>query len=92
MSFEIRFNEHINAYTNNSHTSKYAKHLTELAHSPDSIQNKMKVLQYQSKGAHLNIYERFHIYAKYIKQSHPNDEYTIFPNKIFDSLLKHRIP
>jgi len=47
-SFKIRFNEHINAYKNNSHTSKYVKHLTELAHSPNSIQNTMQVLQYQS--------------------------------------------
>jgi hypothetical protein len=33
-SFAIQFNKHINAYKNNSHTSKYAKHLTELAHFP----------------------------------------------------------
>jgi hypothetical protein len=69
-SFAIQFNEYINAYKNNSHTSKYAKYLTKLAHSPNSIQNTMQVLQYQSKEAHLNTYEQFHIYAEYINQNH----------------------
>jgi hypothetical protein len=77
-SFEIRFYEHINAYKNNSHTSKYAKHLTELAHSPDSIQNTMQVLQYQSNTS---TRERYHIDAEYINQNHLNDEH-VFPNKI----------
>jgi len=47
----------------------------------------MQVLQYQNKGAHLNTYERFHIYAEYIKENHLNDEHTIFPNKLFDTPL-----
>jgi hypothetical protein len=66
-NFTIRFQEHINAFKNNSHSSKYAKHLIEQNHTLDSIQNTMQVLQYQNKVAHLNTYERFHIYAEYIK-------------------------
>ena len=48
----------------------------------------MQVLQYQNKGAHLNTYERFHIYTEYINKNHLNNEHTIFPNKLFDTLLK----
>jgi len=76
------------AFKNNSHSSKYAKHLIEQNHALDSIQNTMQVLQYQNKGAHLNTYECFHIYAEYIKENHLNDEHTIFQNKLFDTLLK----
>ena len=87
-SFTTRFQEHKNAFKNNSHSSKYAKHLIEQNHILDSIQNTMQVLQYQNKGAHLNTYERFHIYMEYINKNHLNNEHTIFPNKLFDTLLK----
>jgi hypothetical protein len=40
------------------------------------------------KVPHLNTKEKFHIYAEYINGSHLNDEHTIFPNNIFDSLIK----
>ena len=48
----------------------------------------MQILQRQSKGAHLNTVERFYIYAEYITNNHLNDNQTIFPNKIFDTLLE----
>jgi len=73
-----------NAFKNNSHLSKYVRHLIEQNHTLDSIQNTVQVLQYQNKGAHLNTYERFHIYAEYINKNHLNDEHTIFPNKLFN--------
>jgi hypothetical protein len=57
-----------------------------------TIHNTMKVLQNQSKGAHLNTFGRFCIYVKYINNNHLNDDQTIFPNKIFDTLLKPHIP
>jgi hypothetical protein len=78
----IRFQEDINVFKNNSHSSKYAKHLIEQNHTLDSIQNMMQVLQYQNKETHLNTYKRFHIYAEYISENHLNDEHTIFPNKL----------
>jgi hypothetical protein len=52
----------------------------------------MQVLRYQRKGAHLNTIERFYIYAEYINNNHLNDDQTIFPNKIFDTLLKPHNP
>ena len=52
----------------------------------------MQVLQYRENGTHLNIIERFLIYTEFSKNSHLNDEYSIFPNKIFDSLLKPHQP
>jgi len=65
-NFAIRFNEHKNAFRNNTHTSKFAKHLNEQAHAFDTIHNTMQVLQNQSKETHLNTIKRFYIYAEYI--------------------------
>jgi hypothetical protein len=48
----------------------------------------MQILRHHKKGPHLNTLERFHIYAEYITNNHINDNQTIFPNKIFDVLLK----
>ena len=71
----------------NSHTSNFTKHLIEQAHSFSSIQNTLKILQRQSKGAHLNTIERYYIYVEFTKNNDLNDEHTISPNKIFDALL-----
>jgi hypothetical protein len=60
-SFQVRFNEHKNAFKTNSHTSDLAKHLNEQAHSFVSIRNIMQILQRQNKGSHLNTKERFYI-------------------------------
>jgi len=46
----IRYNEHIHAFWNKSHTSKFAQHPNEQAHSFGTIHNTMKILQYQKKG------------------------------------------
>jgi len=48
----------------------------------------MQILQRHSKGAHLNTIERYYIYAEFTKDNHLNDEHTLFPNKIFEALLK----
>jgi len=50
----------------------------------------MQILQYQNKGNHLNIIERFYIYSEFTKYNHLNDEYTISSNRIFNALLKHQ--
>jgi len=52
----------------------------------------MQVLHYQKKGAHLNTIERFNIHTEHAAGNHLNDEHTIFPNKIFDTLLKLNTP
>jgi hypothetical protein len=48
----------------------------------------MEILQYQKKGAHLNIIERYCIYAEYATDNHLNDNQNIFLNAIFDALLQ----
>jgi hypothetical protein len=35
---------------------------------------------------------RYHIHAKFAANNHLNDDHTIFPNKIFDTLLKTHQP
>jgi hypothetical protein len=89
--FSIPYKEHRSAFHNNSHTSKFAQHLHEEAHSFGSISNIMHMLHHQRKGAHLNTIERFYIHKEHAARNHLNDDHTIFPNKIFDSLIKNRI-
>jgi len=52
----------------------------------------MQVLHHHKKGPHLNSIERFHIHAESITNNHLNDDQTIFPNAIFDVLLKTNRP
>jgi hypothetical protein len=91
-SFAVWFNERKDALRNNNYTSKFSQHLIEHAHSFDTILNNMQVLQHQSKGAHLNTNERFYIYAEYVASNLLNNNRTMFPNKIFDTLLKPHHP
>jgi len=89
-SFTTRFREHkIHvAFRTASRSSYFAKHLIDHTHSFGPIHNIMQILELQNKGAHLNTLERFHIYTEYTSNNHLNDEVTISPNKIFDTLVK----
>ena len=87
-SFAQRFKEHKYAFKTNSHMSNYAKHILEESHSFGPIQDTMQIIQYHAKGNHLNTIEKFHIYTEFKNDNHLNDEHTIAPNKIFDTLLK----
>ena len=78
------------AFRHNRHTSRFA-HLIEHAHSFGTINNIRQVLHYQKKGTHLNTVERFYNHAEYASNNHLNDSHIVFPNAIFDTLLKtHR--
>jgi len=70
----------------------FAKHLNEQARSFGSIHNVMQIIKWQNKGSHLNTIERFYIYAEYLNNNHLNDDHTIFPNTIFEALLKPHQP
>jgi len=48
----------------------------------------MHILYHHKKGAHLSTLEQFYIHAESATNNHLNDSHTIFPNKIFDTLLK----
>ena len=61
--------------------------MIEHTHYFGPIQNTMQILQRQNKGAYLNTIERYYIYAEFTKNNHVNDEQTISPNKIFETLL-----
>jgi hypothetical protein len=67
--------------------SCFVKHLHEQAHF-GPMDNIMQVLHHYKKGAHLNTTERFHIHAEYTSNNHLNENHSIFPNIIFDTLLK----
>jgi hypothetical protein len=86
--FIKRYNEHKRAFRNNSHSSRFAKHLNEHAHSLGTIGNVVQIQYHQKNGPHLNTLERFHIHKEATHDNHLNDNQTIFPNRIFDSILK----
>jgi hypothetical protein len=90
--FNIRYNEHKLAFWNNSLASSFAKHLNEEAHSFGPINNIMQVLHYHKKGNQLNMFERFHIHAEFTANNYLNDNQTIFPNAVFDTLLNTHQP
>ena len=91
-SFTTRFREHKEAFKTATRPSNFAKHLAEHAHSFGPIQNIMKVVQIHKKGLHLNTLERFHIYTEHKNDNHLNDDTTVFPNKIFDTLMRPHRP
>ena len=91
-SFTIRFQEHKNAFKTANKSSNFAKHLMEHTHSFGPIHNTLRVLQLHNKGAHLNTIERFYVYSECTNNNHLNDDSTIFPNRIFDILLKPHQP
>ena len=86
--FLVRYSEHKQALRYNSHTSKFAQHLVEQAHSFGTIHNMMQILHYQKKSAHLNTLEQYTIHTEFIVNNHLNDNQNIFPNVIFDATLK----
>jgi hypothetical protein len=47
----------------------------------------MHIIQHQKNGPH-NTLERFYIHKEAASYNHLNDDHTIFPNKIFDTILK----
>jgi hypothetical protein len=48
----------------------------------------MTILQTANKRRMLNTVEKFHIYSETKKQNQINDRHTVFPNVIFDELLR----
>jgi hypothetical protein len=91
-SFTIWYNKHKRAYRNNNHTSRFAQHLNEQVHSFGSINIIMQIVHYHKEGTHLNTIERFYIHAEHAANNQMNDSHTIFPNTIFDTLLKAHHP
>ena len=86
--FSTRYNKHKRTFHSNSHTSNLTKHHHEEAHSFGPIYNIMQVLHHHKKRAYLNITERFYIHIKHATGNHLNVDHTIFPNKIFHTLIK----
>ena len=61
-------------------------------HPFGNIQDVMKILHCQKKGLHLNRMERFYIHIEAASNNHLNDDHTISPNRIFDTILKNLPP
>jgi hypothetical protein len=92
--FSDRYKEHRYAYRSNNQSYSFARHLNDTAHSFGPINDIMQVIQCHSKGPHLNTIERFHIHTESSTNNHLNEDHTIFPNAIFDVLLRnnHKTP
>jgi hypothetical protein len=87
-NFAVKYNESKHAFRTNSISSRFAQHLNEHAHFFDTIENTMQMLHHHRKGAHLISIERYYIHSEHAANNHLNDDHTIFPNKIFDTLLQ----
>jgi len=70
--FSTRYNKHKEAFYNKSHTSSFAQHLHEQAHSFGPIDKVLQVLHHHKKGAHLNMVERFYIHVQYAAKNQYN--------------------
>jgi len=88
-SFITRYNEHKRLFRNNSHTSNFTQHLIKNMHSFGNIHDIMHILHIHNKGHHLNTLEQFHIHIEAASNNHLNDDHTISPNGIFDSIIKN---
>jgi len=86
--FATRFKEHEKAFRSNNHTSSFAKHLNEEAHSFGPMNSIMQILHYYKKGPHVNTLERFHIHTEFAANNHLNENRTVYLNEIFDTLAK----
>jgi hypothetical protein len=87
-SFQQRYNEHKQSFQKNCHTSSFAQHLLKQAHPLGNIHNTMQNLHFQGKSAHFNTLERYHIHTEFTTNNHLNDSQNIFPNKIFETILR----
>jgi len=85
--FISRYNEHIRSFRNNTSASKFAKNLNDHLHSFGPIQDVMHMVQFRKKGPHINTIERFYIHKEAASHNHLSDEYTVTPNRIFDTIL-----
>jgi len=56
-------------------------------HSFGPIQDIMNILEFHKKGPHLNTLKQFHIHKEAASHNHLNDEHTVTPNQIFDTIL-----
>jgi hypothetical protein len=48
----------------------------------------MQILHYQKKIEHLSTVECYYIHDEFIANHHLNDNQNIFPNPVFDAILK----
>jgi hypothetical protein len=58
-------------------------------HSFGTIDNNMQILQHQKKGPQLNTLERFHIRKEATINNPLNDDHTMQPTQIFNTILKY---
>jgi len=85
--FTTRYNEHRHSFHNKSHTYKFAQHLNEHIYSFGNINDVMQILHYQKKILNLNTIECSYIHIEAASNKHLSDNHTIFPNKIFDTVV-----
>jgi hypothetical protein len=52
----------------------------------------MHILQHQRKSPHLNTLERFYTHKEAALDNHLNYDYTVLPNKVFDTILRIQPP
>jgi hypothetical protein len=66
----------------------FAQNLNEHMHSYGAIKNIKQILHHQKKSPHWNTTERFYIHTEATSNNHLNDNQTVYPTRIFDTILE----
>jgi hypothetical protein len=90
-SFTVSFNEHKNAFETITLKTLQNTSLNRHTHSTPSV-TQCKYYNAKTKGSHVNTLERLYIYTEHLKNNHLNDDHAMFPNMIFEALLKPHQP
>jgi phosphopentomutase len=87
-SFKTQFQEHIRDFKYNNRKSRFAQHLLDKQHSMEKMGNTMDIIHITSKGKMMDTIENYYIYRETKLNNQINDELTVQPNIIFETLVR----
>jgi hypothetical protein len=84
--FKTRYKGHISEIKSKKDKSRYTLHILQKNHEYGPVNKIMNILKLQSKGKHLDVYERFYIYKtnKQKRKSIMNEQHVEVNNVLFD--------
>jgi hypothetical protein len=85
-TFNLRYNEHIQAIRSNCSKFGYSNHILNTGHTYGTITDTMDVIRTGRKSRDLNTLERYHIYKISRNNLHMNDTHIEAHNLIFQTV------
>jgi hypothetical protein len=77
---------HIQDVRANRNKTGFSHHIPSTGHAYDTLENTMKILNYQEKGQYLNTLERFHIHKTNKTGRLLNDKNIHVYNPVFEAI------